>query len=210
MLHMLAAAGKPGDETPMLTSAIDAVVLNPPWNIPDEIAKTEIYPKAADDPDYLAAHGYEETSDGGGGTRLVQKPGAESALGLVKFDFKNPFSVYLHDTPSKAAFARSQRSVSHGCVRLAQAMAFAKLLLGADAGWSPEKVDQVIASGQTTSVPLKRATPVRLVYLTAFPDGGRIAFRPDVYGWDAQMLQLMDRSAGRQVAAAPARQGTPG
>ena len=200
VLQMLAAAGKPGDETPMLASAIDAVVLNPPWNVPDEIAKAEIYPKAEGDPDYLAAHGYEEVS-GDGGSRLVQKPGADSALGLVKFDFKNPFAVYLHDTPSKAAFAKSQRSVSHGCVRLAQAMTFAKLLLTADAGWSPEKIDQVIASGQTTNVPLKRTTPVRLIYLTAFPDGGRIAFRPDVYGWDAQMLQLMDSSAGRQVAA---------
>jgi len=205
VLHMLAAAGKPGDETPMLTSAIDAVVLNPPWNVPDSIAKDEILPKAANDPDYLAAHGYEETPDGSGGARIVQKPGPDSALGLVKFDFKNPFSVYLHDTPSKAAFARTQRSVSHGCVRLANAIAFARLLLGSQSGWSPEKIDQVIASGQTTNVPLSRRVPVELVYLTAFPDNGRIAFRPDVYGWDAQMLELLDRAGGRTVAQARAR-----
>jgi len=209
-LHMLAAAGKPGDETPMLTSAIDAVVLNPPWNVPEEIARDEIYPKAASDPDYLAAHNYEETSDGAGGTRIVQKPGADSALGLVKFDFKNPFAVYMHDTPSKAAFARTQRSVSHGCVRLANAMAFAKLLLGAEKGWPPERIDQVIASGQTTNVPLARHVPVQLVYLTAFPDAGRIAFRPDVYGWDAQMLELLDRVGGRALAAAPTQRSAAG
>jgi murein L,D-transpeptidase YcbB/YkuD len=189
----------------MLTSAIDAVVLNPPWNVPEEIAKEEILPKAASDPDYLAAHNYEETSDGAGGTRIVQKPAADSALGLVKFDFKNPFAVYMHDTPSKAAFSKTQRSVSHGCVRLANAMAFAKLLLGAQSGWSPERIDQVIASGQTTNVPLSRHVPVELVYLTAFPDNGRIAFRPDVYGWDGQMLEMLDHAGGRTVASAQAQ-----
>jgi murein L,D-transpeptidase YcbB/YkuD len=207
-MHMLAAAGKPGDETPILTSAIDSVVLNPPWNVPDTIAKDELMPKEAAQPGYLAAHGFTQADDGQGGLRLVQQPSGESALGLVKFNFPNSYSVYLHDTPSKAAFERSRRAVSHGCVRLEQAVAFAKVLLSAEAGWSADRVDQAIASGQTTEVKLTRKVPVRLLYLTAYPEGGRIDFRPDVYGWDRKVLQLLDappRAGTVAQARAPSR-----
>jgi murein L,D-transpeptidase YcbB/YkuD len=186
-VHMLAASGKPGDETPMLASSIDNIVLNPPWNVPEGIAQEELYPKEAANPGYFAANNY-VTENG----RLIQKPGPDSALGLVKFDFDNPYAVYLHDTPAKAAFNQTRRAVSHGCVRLAQAVPFAKMLLASEPNWSPEKVDQVLATGETTTVKLSRKIPVRLMYLTAFPDGGRIAFRPDVYGWDSQLLALLD------------------
>jgi murein L,D-transpeptidase YcbB/YkuD len=182
--HMLAASGRPGDETPMLQSQVDGIVLNPPWNVPEGIAQDEIIPKGEA---YLQAKGF-AMKDG----RLVQQPGPDAALGQVKFDFANPYAVYLHDTPAKAAFASSQRAVSHGCVRLAQAVPFAKTLLANEPGWSAERVDAVLASGETTRVTLTRRTPVRLIYLTAFPANGRIAFRPDVYGWDSRLLQLLD------------------
>lgn len=194
--HMLAAAGKPGDETPMLVSQVDSIVLNPPWNVPQDIAEQEILPKG---PDYLQAKGF-VWKDG----RLVQQPGPDAALGLVKFDFPNPYAVYLHDTPAKAAFALTQRAVSHGCVRLAQAIDLAKTLLSNEPGWSAARVDQTLASKDTVHVRLTHPTPVRLIYLTAFPDGGRIGFRPDLYGWDAELLQMLDhplaaRSSGRQT-----------
>jgi len=182
--HMLAASGRPGDETPMLASAVDGIVLNPPWSVPEEIAQEEILPKGEA---YLQAKGFVE-KDG----RLVQLPGPEAALGLVKFEFDNPYAVYLHDTPAKAAFASTQRAVSHGCVRLAQAVDFAKILLANEPGWSPQRVDETLASGETTHIQLSHKTPVRLIYLTAFPQGGRIAFRPDVYGWDAELLRMLD------------------
>src|SRR5262249_12512882 len=156
--------GRPGDESPMLASQIGAVTLNPPWNVPTSIAEDELLPKGED---YLASHGYTTVSDDQGRSRLVQQPGPDSALGLVKFDFKNPYSVYLPDTPSKAASSRASRAVSHGCVRLEKAVDFARLLLGEN-GWAPEKVDDAIASGQTQTVALRRPVPVRLVYLTAY------------------------------------------
>ena len=183
--RMLAAAGRPGgDETPMLKSAVDAIVLNPPWNVPQEIAEQEIIPKGEA---YLQAKGF-AMKDG----RLVQQPGPQAALGQVKFDFANPYAVYLHDTPAKAAFASTQRTVSHGCVRLAQAVAFAKTLLANEPGWSQGRVDETLASGRTVRVALTQKVPVQLLYLTAFPEGGHIAFRPDVYGWDAELLQMLD------------------
>lgn len=187
-LTMRTASGKPGDETPMLTSKIDNIVLNPPWNVPQGIAERELLPKGED---YLLTHGFETKEDGG----LVQLPGPGSALGLVKFDFDNPYAVYLHDTPSKAAFDRAGRAVSHGCVRLERAMDLANLLLANQSGWSAERVRETIASGETTTVHLDRSVPVRLLYLTAFPQDGGIALAPDIYGWDAQVLRLLDRSA---------------
>jgi murein L,D-transpeptidase YcbB/YkuD len=194
--HMLAASGRPGDETPMLASAVDEIVLNPPWNVPDGIARDEIIPKGEA---YLQAKGF-VMKDG----RLVQQPGPEAALGLVKFDFDNPYSVYLHDTPAKAAFSQTQRTVSHGCVRLAQAVDFAKTLLSREPGWSPQRVDAVLASGAPTHIRLVHQTPVRLMYLTAFPQGDHIAFRPDVYGWDAELLRRLDHPAAAPKAGQPA------
>jgi murein L,D-transpeptidase YcbB/YkuD len=188
-LTMRTASGKPGDETPMLTSTIDHIVLNPPWNVPEGIAADELIPKG---PDYLASHGFVTKDDG----HLMQEPGPESALGLVKFDFDNPYAVYLHDTPSKAAFDRAGRAVSHGCVRLERALDLANLLLGTQPGWSPQRISDTIATRETTTVKLSRPVPVRLMYLTAVPSGGGVVLQPDVYGWDAQVLRLLDRYAG--------------
>ena len=188
-LHMLAAAGKPGDESPILVSRVETVVLNPTWNVPAGIAENELRPKGEA---YLERLGFVETSDGEG-TRLVQQPGPENALGQVKFLFKNKYSVYLHDTPAKAAFTKEQRQVSHGCVRLARALDLAQLLLGSQAGWSPDRLSEALASGETTEVKLPRPMQVMLSYMTAFAQAdGRIAFRPDVYGWDAEVLRRLD------------------
>jgi murein L,D-transpeptidase YcbB/YkuD len=187
-MTMRTASGKKGDETPMLTSNIDHIVLNPPWNVPDGIANEELRPKGAR---YLAANHFTTKDDG----RLMQLPGPDSALGLVKFDFDNPYAVYLHDTPSKAAFGRDARAVSHGCVRLERAMDLAAIFLEAQPGWSVERINDVIASGETTTVKLDRPVPVRLLYLTAVPNDGTITYVDDVYGWDGQLLQLLDRAS---------------
>jgi murein L,D-transpeptidase YcbB/YkuD len=165
------------------------VVLNPPWNVPTEIAENEIRPKGAA---YLQRMGFTETSTGDG-TRLVQQPGPKNALGQVKFLFPNDYSVYLHDTPARSAFAREQRSVSHGCVRLARALDLAQLLLSTQAGWTPERMQAALASGDTTAVTLDRPVQVMLTYMTAFAQrDGHVGFRPDVYGWDADVLRRLD------------------
>jgi len=183
--HMLVAAGKRGDETPMLTSAIDSLVLNPPWYVPARIAREEIVPKGSA---YMRARGF-VWRDG----RLIQRPGPTAALGRVKFDFPNDYAVYLHDTPSKSAFNRAQRTVSHGCVRLARAVELARTLVAQQPGWSAERLDKVLASGRTTRVKLDRPVPVRLMYQTAVPQADQITYLPDVYGWDTQLLGLLDR-----------------
>lgn len=191
--HMLAAAGRPSDQTPMLTSTISSIVLNPPWRVPNSIADKELLPKGAA---YLARNNYTVLPPGQG-VKLIQKPGPGSALGQVKFDFPNTYSVYLHDTPSRAAFGNAARAVSHGCVRLERPFALAKRLLASSPEWPPERVDEVLDSLETTRAQLAKPYAVMLLYWTAFPDGSQLAFRDDVYGWDAKLMGLL-------AAAAPA------
>jgi murein L,D-transpeptidase YcbB/YkuD len=196
--HMLAVSGKPKDETPIVSSAIDSIVLNPPWYVPNDIAHREILKKGAA---YMQSHHFVWR-----GGRLIQQPGPKAALGLVKFDFPNPYAVYLHDTPSKASFNLTQRTASHGCVRLQHAVELARTVAEQEPGLSAERVDKILASGKTVRLKLARPIPVRLMYLTAEPRGDDVAYLPDVYGWDPVLLALLDRYGAprkRLATAAP-------
>lgn len=198
VLSFLAAAGRPDDQTPILRSTVTDIVLNPPWNIPDTIADKEIIPKERKHPGYFASEGIAYRKPGGG-TKIFQKPGPKNALGQVKFDFDNPYSVYLHDTPARTAFDHASRSVSHGCVRLEKPRDLALRLLGPNGDEPPERVDAQLASAETVKVQLKTPMPVFLLYWTAYHDGGQLAFRDDVYGWDAAVLRLLDAATPRRV-----------
>ena len=187
-MHMLVAAGKPGDETPIVASKIHTVVLNPTWTVPPEIAAKELIPKGQD---YLSSHHFTQDGD-----KLVQQPGPGNSLGQVKFLFDNPYSVYLHDTPSRAAFSQTQRAVSHGCVRLERAADLAKYVLGRDAGWSPDRVDQTMAGNDTQNIGLKQPISVAIYYWTAFVEGDQVSFRDDIYAWDEATLRALDGAGG--------------
>lgn len=186
VLQMRAIVGSPARRTPMFASDIQAVVFNPPWNVPASIARGEILPRAARDPGYLARNGYVRTPGG-----LQQRPGPGNALGFVKFDFPSPFGVYLHDTSARALFVRRVRTLSHGCVRLEKPRELAADLL-APQGWTAAVVDRVIATGVTRRVGLDTTVPLFVLYHTVSVDeAGRAVFRPDPYGWDAKLLAAL-------------------
>ncbi len=187
-LSMRAVTGKPnGGETPLLSSEIHSIVLNPPWNVPSGIAARELFPKGRT---YLANNGFRILPGGG----LQQRPGPGSALGLIKFDFQNPYAVYLHDTPSKGGFSRYTRLASHGCVRLEKPLALARALMVGDPVWTPEQIDETIAGGKTTRATVADPVAVYLLYWTAYvtPDG-QVNFRQDPYGWDTLLIQRIAR-----------------
>ena len=190
VLSMRAAPGRPTDQTPMLMSKVESIVVNPPWNVPSSIAQKELWPKEAKHPGYLAAHGFHTLPDGQGGVRLQQEAGP-SALGKLKFDFPNSYGVYLHDTPAHSTFANDSRAVSHGCVRLQHPQDLAKLLLKPNPNWTPESLDEQIASGDTKRVKLQTPIPVVILYWTAYVAGGQVSFRTDIYGWDEALLNLL-------------------
>jgi murein L,D-transpeptidase YcbB/YkuD len=194
VLSMRAVTGRPGDETPMLSSAIHSIVFNPPWNVPSSIATKELWPKEHAHPGYLAAHAF-KVIDTGTGTRLQQKAGPKSALGRIKFDFDNSYGVYLHDTPTKATFSRYSRLASHGCVRLARPRDLAQLLLSDKPGWTADDVDATIAKGDTIRSRLTQPVAVFLLYWTAYASAdGRVTFLDDPY---AELANRLDMSANR-------------
>ena len=173
--------GQPDWETPELASPIFRLVANPDWTVPDSIAEEEILPKGAA---YMAKEGIVMKNG-----RLVQEPGPKAALGQVKFDMANNHSIYLHDTPAKALFASTQRHASHGCARVQDALGFARLL-AADQGRS-EAFEKALATGDKTEVPLPEKIPVRLLYHSAYFDGGKVVFRTDPYGWDDKLAAAL-------------------
>ncbi|WP_091735365.1 L,D-transpeptidase family protein [Phenylobacterium immobile] len=201
VLSMKAVSGRPGDETPMLWSNIHSVVINPPWNVPTSIATKELWPKERANPGYLSRNGFVVIKTEGGGSRLQQRAGDMSALGRFKFDFANDYAVYLHDTPSRGGFDRISRQASHGCVRIEKPAELARALLEGDPVWTPEKIEETLASGKTVRAQLPQETPVFIFYWTAFAGAdGQMHFRSDPYDWDRQLLQKVGVVAsGAQV-----------
>ena len=196
---MRAVTGRPGDETPMLSSTIHSIVINPPWNVPTSIATKELWPKEKANPGYLRRNGFKVI----GGTRLQQQAGDQSALGRFKFDFANDYSVYLHDTPSRAKFASFSRLSSHGCVRLEKPAELANLLLKGDPAWTPEMVAAAVAKGETVRARLVKPVSVYLLYWTAFASGnGQMNFRADPYDWDGILASKIEARTARQTIAA--------
>ena len=200
-LPMRVVVGQPDKRTPMFEDQIKAVVLNPPWIVPDDIAAEEIWPKIRKDPGYKDREGFVARPDG----RIEQKPGPRCALGAIKFDLSNPFGVYLHDTPARSLFAQANRALSHGCMRVEQPNALAKRLLAEDPGWPPDLIDAAILAGKTVRIELKTPVPVTVAYWTAFVDAdGTVGFRPDIYGWDRLLLKRLASTPPPDLLAEPA------
>jgi murein L,D-transpeptidase YcbB/YkuD len=180
--------GQPGWETPPLASPIVRLVANPPWTVPDSIEEQELANRSAA---YLAANNFTRRNG-----RLVQLPGPGSALGLVKFDMSNRHAIYLHDTPAKGGFQRADRHMSHGCVRVQDAIGFARLLADHDGKRAQferalERRDEE-DKPREGAVQLSNPIPVRLLYHSVYLDrGGRLLFRPDAYGWDETVAEAL-------------------
>jgi murein L,D-transpeptidase YcbB/YkuD len=169
--------GQPDWETPELGAPIFRLVANPDWTIPSSIETKEIRPKGAA---YMKKQNIVEKNG-----RLVQESGPTNSLGQVKFDMLDNQAIYLHDTPAKALFASEERHSSHGCVRVQDAIGFARILAN-DQGVL-DQFNQALATGKESNIALKTRIPVRLMYHSAYLDGGRIVFRPDPYGWDDKL-----------------------
>ncbi len=202
--RMNVVVGKVYHRTPVFSDKIRYLEFNPTWTVPNSIATKEMLPELKKDPNRYAAKGFdiyrggEKTSwagiDWSQYSRqkfpfvFQQQPGETNALGRVKFMFPNKHNVYLHDTAARSLFAKSFRALSHGCVRLGEPIAFANEVLAATPGWPSSKIDDVLASQETTKVRLKSPLPVHLVYETAWlGEDGTIHFRPDIYSRDKRL-----------------------
>ncbi|AIA71347.1 L,D-transpeptidase [Pectobacterium atrosepticum] len=196
--------GQPKRKTPLMSSSLYNVVVNPPWNVPTTLIRQDIIPKVVRDPGYLARHGYTVLSGWSQDAevidpsmidwqvvsperfpyRLRQAPGANNSLGRYKFNMPNSEAIYLHDTPNHNLFQRDIRALSSGCVRVNKASELASMLLQ-DAGWNNNRISSTLDQGNTTFVSMKHRIPVNLYYLTAWvAEDGRPQFRTDIYNYD--------------------------
>ena len=124
----------------------------------------------------------------------------------MKFDFDNPYGVYLHDTPTQGTFDRYSRLASHGCVRLAHPVDLAKLALQGAPDWTPDAIDAAIKKGDTVRAHLPEPIAVFLLYWTAYASAdGRVSFLGDPYGWDGALADRIQASANRAKQMVAAR-----
>ncbi|MGE4351600.1 MAG: murein L,D-transpeptidase [Bdellovibrionales bacterium] len=208
-------AGRADRKTPFIQSKIRSVIFNPSWHVPASIARRDILPKLRKDPHYLEKMGFvikggasgdphgaeidwDEISAGEFAFRLRQAPGEMNALGRIKFDFDNNFSVYMHGTPHEELFAKSRRHLSSGCVRLRDPENFAVIVLaGNQTDWTLERVEDTIHAGKTRWLQVTEPLPVYFIYQTAFPseDSDFLQFRPDDYNYDRILLEALDKPA---------------
>ena len=179
--------GKETNKTAIFRGDMKYVVFNPYWNVPESIIKKEILPEIKKNSNYLEEHEMEWN-----GGKIRQKPGAQNALGKVKFLFPNVFNIYLHDTPGKTLFSKEKRTFSHGCIRVSEPRKLAIFLLEDEPGWNEEVIDQNMEYGNERYIALKKSIPVYIVYFTAFVDDtGRLNFRKDIYSRDHPLRDII-------------------
>ncbi|KMO11115.1 L,D-transpeptidase family protein, partial [Methylobacterium platani] len=176
--------GKPDSPTPIFSGEMTYAVVNPSWTVPPSILKSQFLPGLARDPNYAARLGYQVVKRGNG-IAIRQPPGERNALGFIKFMFPNDHAVYLHDTPNRSLFSRSERALSHGCVRVDDPFRFAQVVLGPH--WPQERLQKLIGKGERT-VMLPEKLPVHLAYFTLEADQtGTLRSLPDLYGVNARV-----------------------
>lgn len=192
--------------TPSFAAQIESVTLNPTWTPPTSIVLNELAPSFQRDPAAAAREGFDVLDRDGQAVDLAdvnwaqrpfpytlrQRPGAQNALGRVRFDLPNPFAVFLHDTPGRRAFERTDRALSHGCVRVSNPEDLAALVLQTT-GWDRTRIEADIASARTHVVEVDPSWPIYILYLTAsVNDAGEVIYADDVYRRDVALLRALD------------------
>jgi len=214
---MKVIVGSAETKTPMMAAVMRYASLNPYWNVPFDLTQSLIAPKVvAEGQNYLTERDYEVFADWteeasrldpatvdwqavAGGTkevRLRRGPGPWNSMGEIKFMMPNDYGIYLHDTPDKSLFAREDRWISNGCIRVEDAKRLAKWVFGAvpepQSGEPEERAD------------LPEPVPVYITYLTAEAGARGVTFRPDRYDRDAAVLARYF-GADRDIAISAAR-----
>ena len=191
--------GKPSMATPLLSETMKTITVNPTWTVPQSIVRNEYLPALAQDPTVLERMGL-RVSYSGGGVTITQPPGAGNALGRVRFNFRNRFSVFQHDTPDKHYFAHTVRAYSHGCMRVQDPAKYAEVLLNIarpQDRWTAGRIQGMYGRGEQDLQLQPTPIWVHLTYQTAFVDEtGKLQFRRDVYGLDGRTIAAIKRERG--------------
>ena len=207
ILEMRAVVGKPERPTPIFSSYMTYLELNPTWTIPENLVRRDLIVALQEHPDYLKEHNihvfygwkkkgemknftpemlapYADMSRGHIPYRFVQYPGDDNALGRVKFMFPNKYSVYLHDTDNKSLFQYRYRVYSSGCMRLERPFELLEVLKSRMSSRDIRAIDKYRNTLKTKVINLKKRLPIHTTYFTVFKKDGLTYFRKDIYEYD--------------------------
>ena len=192
VLDMRIVCGAWKTKTPLLTSEVEWMEVNPQWIIPQSILEKDVVRHAGDS------------------AYFARKSGDDNSLGRIVFRFKNQFSVFLHYTSTPWVFKRDSRSVSHGCVRVERPFELAHYVLDQPDEWLLDRIRismglkaetdrgrQYLRTHQDEEdhkligyVPVKPHVPLYIIYYTLWPDeNGALQTWPDIYGYDKVVLE---------------------
>jgi murein L,D-transpeptidase YcbB/YkuD len=198
--------GRDKRPTPVLSSRLSNVILNPTWTVPPTILKEDVIPAISRNRSYLAqtniivydTNGNEVSANdwklsSAKRYRYVQSPGTFNSLGMVKFSFSNPFSIYLHDTNHRDFFGKQKRSLSSGCVRVQNPLELAEYLLGDETNWNIEKITEILVSRKTKHIKIQKEVDIHILYWTAWSENNSLIFRDDIYNLDAVLNKKLGK-----------------
>jgi L,D-transpeptidase YcbB len=207
--------GKPTTRSPLLNGSITNMVTYPTWTVPTSIIVKQYLPKLKVDPTYLShlpdhielhlvdKHGNPvdpkkvnwKKYTKGIPYEIVQGSGDDNALGVLKFNFNNKYSVYLHDTNERRLFNDSIRCLSHGCVRVQQWEPLAFYILkndsifvsqkpGGRTKYNADSLVNILARKEKKTIYMYSRLPLFIRYFTCIGEDGKITFYDDMYGED--------------------------
>lgn len=217
VLAMRVVVGRPTRPTPMMLTRMTSAVFNPPWGVPQTLAREDFLPRLRADPATVTARGFRIF--GAGGVEIDpttvnwqsvradrfpfvirQDPGDANALGRIKFNLVNDQDIYMHDTPDRRYFATDVRAFSSGCIRLEKPAEMVDLLFAGQAGMDRARLQVLLDRRTTSGLAARRPIPVRITYRTATLDAnGRLLMRHDLYGLDAAYARAMAAPAARAI-----------
>jgi murein L,D-transpeptidase YcbB/YkuD len=204
--------GETGKQTTIFSRNLKTIVFKPLWRVPESIKVRELQPNLRRGGSMFRQYDLElETKDGQPldyrtidwntsdirNYEVVQPPGRKNVMGVVKFTFPSQHTIFMHDTVDKWMFAQSQRTLSHGCLRLRNPMKMAELVLAEDKGWDAAKVTETMQSSRDNIIPIDRKIPMHLVYFTAWVgDDGKLKTFGDIYGHEKRITLALDGKWG--------------
>ena len=206
--------GKAETRTPLLTSTISDMVTYPTWTVPTSIIAKQYLPKLKLNPNYLAKIGLKLVTEKGVDVdpatikwskykkgipfKVIQNSGDDNALGVIKFNFNNPFAVYLHDTNQRYLFKNSKRAFSHGCVRVQEWQKLAVFIAENDSInlkpgdqllYNTDSIFTWIAAKKHQRINVKNELRLFITYYSCEAKDGKIKFYEDIYGDDKELRE---------------------
>jgi murein L,D-transpeptidase YcbB/YkuD len=225
ILHMSTVVGRDVRPTPIFASSMTYLVLNPTWNIPENLVRRDLTVALSEEPSYLVDHNihvfkgwkskkditegftpdmllpYQDKDKGHIPYRFVQYPGDDNALGRIKFMFPNKYSVYLHDTDNKSLFERRYLVYSSGCMRLEKPFQLLEVIKSRLRSSDIAVIDKYRDTLKTKHINFTKKLPVQTTYFTVFKRNGLTYFRKDIYEYDRFIEESQQEENNAQMTS---------